>query len=355
MLQDGTRSVVRRIENLRNLIVSIFGLVVAAISAGLPIWLPINLPGDPQGPINARLAVLHAVLSVAAALLAWRGLRVWAVRLLSVTLATIPTVLVLGLGWERELAISAYVIVLLVSGIGGTPTETLIATGFLVPLTIILFWSNAALYGGELVWFFVCVMLLATGLTLALLQLVIGTSVRRLRKEQVHFRRLSHLDPLTGLGNRRQFDISIGDALAQASPGNPVTIVLLDLDNLKQINDRIGHPAGDEALCIVADIIRSSIRQSDVATRIGGDEFVIILPQGGLGGAAQIKQRIMKRIEAAAAGKWSEAPLSVSIGAAETTDPQAGIDELVAAADVELYTQRREMRARVRPELRAQR
>src|SRR5919206_2490615 len=85
--------------------------------------------------------------------------------------------------------------------------------------------------------------------------------------------RLAERDPLTGLANRRAFDRAMGDMQAAAAPG---ALVLLDLDNFKQVNDRLGHARGDEVLRDVARELRARVRASDLVARLGGDEFAVV-------------------------------------------------------------------------------
>src|SRR5437762_6847689 len=101
------------------------------------------------------------------------------------------------------------------------------------------------------------------------------------------------MDPLTQLANRRYFEERLLEEVQRAKRHeSPLSLVMLDLDDFKKINDQYGHPAGDEALRITARIIRQTIRTIDVACRYGGEEFAIILPQTGKPGAAVIAERI---------------------------------------------------------------
>src|SRR4029078_8568358 len=90
----------------------------------------------------------------------------------------------------------------------------------------------------------------------------------------------SATDPLTDLPNRRYFSSRLRQELFRASRyGVPVTLLLLDLDGLKQINDHYGHSAGDRALCAVADCLKRTCRATDVPVRCGGDEFAVLVPE----------------------------------------------------------------------------
>ncbi len=142
------------------------------------------------------------------------------------------------------------------------------------------------------------------------------------------FRDLALRDPVTGLGNRRAFDDRIYvDTHAEGQAG---ALLMIDVDQFKQVNDTHGHDTGDQLLRLVGQAITASIRPQDFAARIGGDEFAAILPLAGLDAAQEIGERIRRAIAATA-----DLPVTVSIGAA-----RLGHDARPAllAADVALYT-----------------
>jgi diguanylate cyclase (GGDEF)-like protein len=142
-------------------------------------------------------------------------------------------------------------------------------------------------------------------------------------------------DPLTGLWNRRQLATRLQEELARAlRHRTPLSFLLLDVDKLKQLNDRSGHQAGDDALRHVADAIRRSCRRSDVAARYGGDEFAVLAPATAGVDAAALAERIRVAVR-----DFEGQPVSVSIGVADLTDlPSSELqDELAMAADRALY------------------
>ena len=151
-------------------------------------------------------------------------------------------------------------------------------------------------------------------------------------------------DPLTGLYNRRHLEERLLEELGRASRhGQPLALLLIDLDGLKAINDLDGHEAGDIALRAVADSLRRGCRISDVAARHGGDEFAVLAPLT----AAPEALTLAARISTALKEHSSEAPLSVSIG---VTDNRNGAvtqpETLYAVADRALYTAKEEGRDR---------
>lgn len=124
--------------------------------------------------------------------------------------------------------------------------------------------------------------------------------------------RIAGCDSLTGVANRRAFE----EALARESArhersGEPFALVLLDLDNLKQLNDLKGHGAGDQALRALADACRSASRTTDTVARLGGDEFAVLLPNADLRGGHSLAERLRSLVESQSV---EGIPLRVSVG-----------------------------------------
>jgi two-component system cell cycle response regulator len=129
-------------------------------------------------------------------------------------------------------------------------------------------------------------------------------------------RQLADLDALTGLHNRRYFHETLGREVARAHRyGRRLALVVFDLDDFKAINDRIGHLAGDGVLAEVAERVRSVVRSADVACRVGGDEFGIILPESTLTDAEQLSHRMQAAVASRPIG--DAGTLQLSAGAAE--------------------------------------
>jgi len=156
----------------------------------------------------------------------------------------------------------------------------------------------------------------------------------RERAEQ-QYRHASLSDPLTGIGNRRSF-IDAGQALLQRGRlrGEPVALLLCDLDFFKRLNDTFGHQAGDRALVDFGQVIARRMRRQDVFGRIGGEEFACLLADADVLVAREVAERI--RAEFAAMPFAEQGRLSVSIGVA-TTASRYELDELLAQADRALY------------------
>ncbi|MDR3347552.1 MAG: diguanylate cyclase [Helicobacteraceae bacterium] len=128
--------------------------------------------------------------------------------------------------------------------------------------------------------------------------LVIFSDVTRLIKERERAKSNALTDPLTGSYNRRKFDDELGHEIERAKRyRRALALIMFDIDRFKQINDSFGHQAGDMALIELSNMIRSNIRKSDVFARIGGDEFMIILPETNIGGATYVAEKLRMEIE----------------------------------------------------------
>jgi diguanylate cyclase (GGDEF)-like protein len=156
-------------------------------------------------------------------------------------------------------------------------------------------------------------------------------------------------DPLTTLHNRRGFDrILAAESTRFERYGRPLSLLVLDLDHFKGVNDRFGHEAGDEVLRRTARIIRNCIRDVDTAARLGGEEFVVLMPETGPDAAMDAGERIRTAI-AAVPVDWrgSSIPVTVSIGVATAPVTTAAPAGLMAAADSALYAAKAQGRNRV--------
>ena len=154
-----------------------------------------------------------------------------------------------------------------------------------------------------------------------------------LRREGETARRQARLDPLTGLLNRRAFDEDLSHAIERSHVGGePLSVMVGDLDDFKDFNDRYGHLEGDRVLKLVADALRAAVRRPDVAYRWGGDEFAVILPHAALAGAQQVAERVERAI-ARLTGPDGD-PLGITTGVAEfDASVTGGAAQLVATAD----------------------
>lgn len=177
-------------------------------------------------------------------------------------------------------------------------------------------------------------------LTLVLLVASMIDRIDRLRSER-------DVDPLTGLLNRRGFNDHVHAKMARLPKGASVSLIVCDLDHFKRINDTFGHPAGDVVLREFGGIVLSAIRKGDVAGRVGGEEFVVLLPDADYAGATELAERMRVKLMD---HPFSSLPASYSVTGSfgvAVLRPGESIDELLERADRMLYAAKSEGRNRV--------
>lgn len=153
--------------------------------------------------------------------------------------------------------------------------------------------------------------------------------------EKAHLENLSSTDPKTGLWNARYFAEKLQIEMDRARRHNrPLSLVLMDLDGFKRINDELGHPAGDRYVHLVADVLRKSTRTIDYVCRYGGDEFSLVLPDTSASNAYEVAERIRKDIEQV---DFSGLKLSLSLGVCEIHSYIRDAQDFIETADRALY------------------
>jgi len=168
----------------------------------------------------------------------------------------------------------------------------------------------------------------------SVMTLTLAAEVAERRQVEQQLRRLSVSDPLTGIANYRQLIAVLEWEINRSErTGRPFALVFLDVDGLKDINDRHGHVAGSRALCRVARELQLSSRAMDTAARFGGDEFALVLPEIDEAEAWQAARRVSEQLTL----DGETPPVSVSLGVAVYPRDGATADELLAAADRILY------------------
>ncbi|HLW80853.1 MAG TPA: sensor domain-containing diguanylate cyclase [Candidatus Acidoferrales bacterium] len=163
---------------------------------------------------------------------------------------------------------------------------------------------------------------------------IIAVDITEQRTLEDQLRHQASTDSLTGLANHRRLVEALHAEICRSKrTGREFSLALLDLDGLKQINDRFSHLTGDRALCRLGQILRDCCRSIDTAARHGGDEFAVVLPETGAGAATLLARRICELLK-----KEAEEPaLSVSIGIASYPKDAETIGTLLYAADRALY------------------
>jgi diguanylate cyclase (GGDEF)-like protein len=146
----------------------------------------------------------------------------------------------------------------------------------------------------------------------------------------------TRIEPKTGLYNPRHLQAALGQELGRAARfDRPVALLMVDVDHLREINTAHGHMAGDRALVGVADALRRSTREYDIAARFGGDEFCVLLPETDLDGALVVAERMRALVEETT--READVPVTVSIGAVSHRGAGVSVEELIAVADRAAY------------------
>jgi diguanylate cyclase (GGDEF)-like protein len=176
--------------------------------------------------------------------------------------------------------------------------------------------------------------LLWNTLVRAAIFVIVADLLAALHTQLTSARLMARIDALTGTANRRAFDEQLEHALAlSARLGHPLTLAYLDLDDLKRLNDREGHAAGDRALMVVGRTLGEAMRRTDTVARLGGDEFALLLPDTDRAGAESVIQKARRALDAALHAE--RLGVSCSIGAVTfATPPPRAVDALRAADDL---------------------
>ena len=183
------------------------------------------------------------------------------------------------------------------------------------------------------------------------LEQIIAERTEELEHANRELERLAITDQLTGLHNRRHFDMNARRALEVARRNErPLSVVLVDTDHFKSVNDRFGHPVGDEVLKAVANVLMRNARKADLVARIGGEEFAVLMPEATLTLAAQAAERMREALQdevspqiPALEGK----PITASFGVAAFEKVSDRLEDLLSAADAALYRSKQQGRNRV--------
>ena len=216
---------------------------------------------------------------------------------------------------------------------------TVAATGVSIAAWMISNYLAGLYYSSPVIWVFNAGM---HGLSF----LVVGVLIAQLKVALAHEKQLGRLDALTGLMNARAFDEEAARVLSTARrKRRPVTLAYIDLDDFKIVNDTHGHHAGDELLRAVAGAIQGSVRVSDLAARIGGDEFALLLPETAHAEATVALHRLRERIQETLAG--APQTVTASIGGVVFPVVPDSFGRMVRAADRRMYAAKAAGRDRV--------
>lgn len=194
-------------------------------------------------------------------------------------------------------------------------------------------------------WQFAAGYVLLVALSLLALRVHLATVLQR-----EEMRKLATTDALTGIANRRHLmDIANREFIRARRYDNPLSVLMLDIDKFKSINDRWGHPTGDRVIQALASMTMSLVRSQDMCGRLGGEEFALILPETDSSGAKVIAERLRKMVEASEAvhaDDGSTVTFAVSIGIASLIPGDGSFDAMLQRADKALYQAKEDGRNR---------
>lgn len=173
--------------------------------------------------------------------------------------------------------------------------------------------------------------------------LLVGFLVGRLRDTVRQLRRLASTDPLTGIANRRAFEAALVSEVNRTRRFHrPLSLIFLDIDNFKKVNDAMGHAAGDQVLQQVAAVLQRTCRRTDTCARLGGDEFAILLPETSAAGACELRTALRTAL---LDSLRAFPPAGVSIGIQSLDDSHGDFRDLLQAADAAMYLEKAAVRA----------
>lgn len=174
--------------------------------------------------------------------------------------------------------------------------------------------------------------------------------VKKLNEAQVRLKQMAITDDLTGLRNRRYIMERLEEEFQRAKrSGRPLSLVMLDIDHFKDINDTHGHLFGDTVLKIIASRIRDCLRRNDIVGRVGGEEFLVISPDSGVEEAVLVAERIRRVVHSKAIGDGDiEVSVTLSAGVATAGREDRSADRVFSRADTALYKAKQEGRNRVK-------
>jgi two-component system cell cycle response regulator len=177
--------------------------------------------------------------------------------------------------------------------------------------------------------------------------LSVGHDISQRKELEAELRKLATTDPLTGIANRRRFlDKAPKEVTRSQRYGRDLSVLMLDVDRFKAINDRYGHAVGDQVLCRLVEVCKDALREHDIIGRLGGEEFAILLPETALDTARTVAERLRKNIETTTVDGES-VHFTVSFGVAQVKGSDETAEEVIRRADEALYRAKRSGRNRV--------
>lgn len=272
----------------------------------------------------------------------------WTTRLLEARPAWVVTLVAVGVAmvglidFTTGAEIRVYPLYFLPLSVGAWRFGRTTAIGLSIVCALMWFATNRAAgmtYSSNLIWL-VNVTVQATGFS------IVSTLIAVIREAFAAAATQARVDPLTGIANSRAFFDEAERVLARARRhGNSTTVAYVDLDDFKAVNDTLGHRGGDLVLRQVATVLRQSTRAGDLAARVGGDEFALLLPDTERDGARALLERIRASLAEAQAGQARA--VTVSIGAVTFATVPPSVEAMIQQADTHMYAAKAEGKNRV--------
>ncbi len=230
--------------------------------------------------------------------------------------------------------INLYLLVIIFSALTLGKIITLLEFGLITAVYFYLAQSNMESY--SVLDFSEMTMTFAPYLLVAYLTSLLAADLKNAR---VGLEQLSDTDELTGLKNRRAFNSALDAEIKKAIRyKRPFTVLMLDADDLKAVNDQFGHAVGDKLIITIAQVVQESLRNTDVLARFGGDEFVAILTETPENRGIEVAERVRSSVENTSFSfEGARVSSTISIGVSCFTDGAPMADEIVAQADKKLY------------------
>ncbi len=345
---------------------SVYGAFLAMGAAGALFSFALNLVRTTPDPAVARIQIATALaLGVAVLIVGWR--RVPLPPLERGTFATGSIAVVGSIAWSLYGAESAalgrsavqatlhWVPLVFAFGFvafsGRAATRGAIALLAAIAVLVVPHDVAVARSGVSDDLFVLAQALVAYAVLIAGLRFFADLHVRAstLERTAERMRALAHTDALTGLGNRRQADLWLVREVQRAARyARPFSVLMLDIDHFKRLNDEHGHAAGDRVLADLATELVGMVRASDAVVRWGGEEFLVLAPETGLDDAVQVAELVRRQITKLPLGDAHRTTVSIGVAAHRTGDDP---ESLVARADAALYMAKRSGRNAVRQEI----
>jgi diguanylate cyclase (GGDEF)-like protein len=182
------------------------------------------------------------------------------------------------------------------------------------------------------------------------LERAVTERTKELQEANARLERLAVTDGLTGVFNHRRFQEQLqAEILRSERHKRPLSVLMIDVDFFKKVNDALGHPAGDELLRRLAEVLSADLRQTDLIARYGGEEFAVLLPETSKTEAVQVAERMRQAVESQLNGEGAKWPVRITVSIGVATFPEEGPsgEQVLVAADQAMYVAKRQGRNRV--------